>query len=129
LPNASGALLLIGSTTSARQQPAALRHFNPTYVWSGNAAQERGEVATCADQNLLPDQKKVSVTDIGITHKDIHEARIIRDAEVNDPDSRAIARNGAPMRSNGMGMGRSRRPPTGITGESAKKTPRRGDAG
>lgn len=50
-----------------------------------DAAQERGEVATRADQNLLPDQKKVSVSDIGLTHKDIHEARMIRDAEVADP--------------------------------------------
>ena len=46
-----------------------------------DAAQERGEVATRADQNLLPEQKKVSVAEIGLTHKDIHEARIIRDAE------------------------------------------------
>lgn len=50
-----------------------------------DAAQERGEVATRSDQNLLPDRKKVSVSDIGLTHKDIHEARIIRDAEKVDP--------------------------------------------
>jgi hypothetical protein len=50
-----------------------------------DAAQDRGEVATRADQNLLPDQKKVSAEDIGLTHKDIHEARIIRDAEQDEP--------------------------------------------
>jgi hypothetical protein len=50
-----------------------------------DAAQERGEVATRADQNTLPDEKKVSVTDIGLTHKDIHEAPLIRNAEASDP--------------------------------------------
>jgi hypothetical protein len=50
-----------------------------------DAAQDRGEVATRADQNLLPEQKKVSVAEIGLTHKDVHEARQFRDAEVNDP--------------------------------------------
>ena len=50
-----------------------------------DAAQERGEVTTRADQNLLPEQKKVSVSDIGLTHKDVHEAREIRDAEIADP--------------------------------------------
>jgi len=50
-----------------------------------DAAQERGEVATRADQNLLPEQKKVSVVDLGLTHKDIHEARVIRDAEEESP--------------------------------------------
>lgn len=50
-----------------------------------DAAQERGEVATRADQNLLPDEKKVSVSDLGLTHKDIHEARQIRDAETAEP--------------------------------------------
>jgi hypothetical protein len=46
-----------------------------------DAAQDRGEVTTRSDQNLLPDQKKVSVADIGLSHKAIHEARKIRDAE------------------------------------------------
>jgi hypothetical protein len=50
-----------------------------------DAAQERGEVATRSDQNLLPEEKKVSVDDIGLTHKAIHEARVIRDAEVLEP--------------------------------------------
>jgi hypothetical protein len=31
---------------------------------------------------FLNDEKKVSVSDIGLTHKDIHEARLIHDAEV-----------------------------------------------
>lgn len=50
-----------------------------------DAAQERGEVATRADQNLLPDENKVRAADLGLTHKDIHEARLIRDAEDADP--------------------------------------------
>lgn len=50
-----------------------------------DAAQERGEVATRADQNLLPDEKKVSVTDLGLSHRDIHDARQVRDAEAADP--------------------------------------------
>ncbi|MFH5773603.1 hypothetical protein ACHFJ0_05075 [Paracoccus sp. NGMCC 1.201697] len=50
-----------------------------------DAAQERGEVATKADQNLLPDQKKVTVVELGLTHKQVHEARQIRDAEVAQP--------------------------------------------
>lgn len=50
-----------------------------------DSAQARGEVSTRADQNLLPGEKKVTVADIGLTHKDIHEARRIRDAEQADP--------------------------------------------
>ena len=50
-----------------------------------DAAQDRGEVATRADQNLLPEEKKVTAADIGLTHKDIHEARQLRDAERDDP--------------------------------------------
>lgn len=46
-----------------------------------DAAQERGEVATRADQNLLPSEKKVSAADIGLSHKDVHEARKLRDAD------------------------------------------------
>jgi len=62
-------------------EAAAKRRLADEY----DAAQERGEVATRSDQNLLPEQKKVSVADIGLTHKDIHEARQIRDAEVAEP--------------------------------------------
>jgi hypothetical protein len=50
-----------------------------------DAAQERGEVTTRADQNFLPDLKKVSAADIGLTHKDIHEAPKIHDAEKESP--------------------------------------------
>ena len=50
-----------------------------------DAAQERGEIKTRSDQNLLPDGKKVSAKDIGFTHKQIYEARQIRDAEETDP--------------------------------------------
>lgn len=47
-----------------------------------DTAQERGEVATRADQNLLPDEKKVTVAELGLTHKDVFYARQIRDAEI-----------------------------------------------
>lgn len=52
-----------------------------------DAAQERGEVAKIGD-NLpsVPKQNsKPTAADIGLSRKDIHEARIIRDAEVADP--------------------------------------------
>ena len=49
-----------------------------------DAAQERGEVRGDR-QRTASNAEAVGVDDIGITHKDIHEARIIRDAEANDP--------------------------------------------
>lgn len=51
-----------------------------------DAAQERGEVAPHGgDKSKLPEQNFASVADIGLTHKDIHEARLIRDAEQAQP--------------------------------------------
>jgi len=50
-----------------------------------DAAQERGEVRTRADNQHVPDQNKLSPQDIGLTRKDIHEARQFRDAERNEP--------------------------------------------
>lgn len=62
-----------------------------------DAAQERGELRTKANNKLLPVQEEagalfeedtpeaVGVADIGLTHKQIHEARQIRDAEEADP--------------------------------------------
>lgn len=51
-----------------------------------DAAQERGEVRGATNQHGAASNPEVaSVTDIGLTHKDIHEARIIRDAEVAEP--------------------------------------------
>lgn len=52
-----------------------------------DAAQERGEVAKIGD-NLpsVPKQNsKPTAADVGLSRKDIHEARIIRDAEEADP--------------------------------------------
>jgi hypothetical protein len=52
-----------------------------------DAAQERGEVATVGKRSqperLQPTPP--SAADIGLSRKDIHEARIIRDAEKNEP--------------------------------------------
>lgn len=46
-----------------------------------DAAQERGEVAKNGQPSSSMQEGLPTVTDIGLTHKDIHEARIIRDAE------------------------------------------------
>jgi len=50
-------------------------------------AQERGEIATRADgdRSSGAEDLKPTASDIGLTHKEIHEARIIRDAENTDP--------------------------------------------
>jgi hypothetical protein len=51
-----------------------------------DAAQERGDVArNGGDKSRIPNENSAKVTDIGLTHKDIHEARIIRDAEAAEP--------------------------------------------
>lgn len=51
-----------------------------------DAAQDRGEVASAGKPvNVLDGNIKATVEDIGLTRKDIHEARTIRDAEVNEP--------------------------------------------
>lgn len=54
-----------------------------------DAAQERGEVGKSGTRSdLVPKQNEVRVAsakDVGLSRKDIHEARIIRDAERADP--------------------------------------------
>ena len=40
-----------------------------------DAAQERGEVRTRADNQHVPDENKLKVTDLGLTRKQVHEAR------------------------------------------------------
>jgi hypothetical protein len=51
-----------------------------------DAAQERGEVRGASNQHTAASSPEVAaIADIGLTHKDIHEARIIRDAEKADP--------------------------------------------
>lgn len=56
-----------------------------------DAAQDRNEVAKSGDTLRsgpgVPDQNagKATAADIGVSRKEIHEARIIRDAEVADP--------------------------------------------
>jgi hypothetical protein len=59
-------------------EAAAKRRLADEY----DAAQERGEVAK---QGNIPEQNVSKLSDIGITAKDIHEARQIRDAEEADP--------------------------------------------
>jgi hypothetical protein len=53
-----------------------------------DAAQERGEVAGPRDGKLgrsQPERLKPPASDLGLTRKDIHEARIVRDAEAANP--------------------------------------------
>lgn len=49
-----------------------------------DAAQERGEVKGHGNRSDIP-KENVTVRDIGLTSKVIHEARLIRDAEDADP--------------------------------------------
>jgi len=51
-----------------------------------DAAQERGEVAGQGKPSRA-EGYPATTSEIGLTHKDIHEARIIRDAEAVDPGS------------------------------------------
>jgi hypothetical protein len=51
-----------------------------------DAAQARGEIArNGGDRTRLPDENSATVSDLGLTHKDIHDARLIRNAEAADP--------------------------------------------
>ncbi len=52
-----------------------------------DAAQDRGEVAKQGQRtDLIPDEKKVPTpADIGLSPRDIFEARQIRDAEADEP--------------------------------------------
>ncbi|TAZ20704.1 hypothetical protein ELH77_19045 [Rhizobium ruizarguesonis] len=51
-----------------------------------DAAQERGEVATDGRPKTVPDGNGIpSAADVGLSRKDVHEARLIRDAETADP--------------------------------------------
>ena len=50
-----------------------------------DAAQERGEIRRQADNQLIPDGNKLSTTDLGLSLKDIYEARQFRYAEQAEP--------------------------------------------
>lgn len=51
-----------------------------------DAAQERGEVARVGNPSIIPDgNNSARVGDIGLSSKDVHEGRIIRDAESESP--------------------------------------------
>jgi hypothetical protein len=70
----------------ARFEAGAKRRLADEY----DAAQERGEVAKRSDGSAIRDHvpgenKVATAADIGIPRKEIHEARIIRDAERADP--------------------------------------------
>lgn len=65
-------------------EAAAKRRLADEY----DTAQERGEVTGPADRHSSSraELKKATASDIGLSRKDIHEARTIRDAERADPD-------------------------------------------
>jgi hypothetical protein len=48
-------------------------------------AQQRGEARTQADNQHVADPNKLSMADLGLRREQIHDARIIRDAEAADP--------------------------------------------
>lgn len=50
-----------------------------------DAAQERGEIAKAGNPNSSNSEELTSVADLGLTHKQVHEARQIRDAETAQP--------------------------------------------
>ena len=53
-----------------------------------DSAQGRGEVQTLGRPKNLPDEKNyspASAADLGLSHRDIHEARVVRDAEQAEP--------------------------------------------
>lgn len=65
-------------------EAAAKRRLADEY----DAAQERGEVAGDGRPKTVPDEnglKPATAADIGLSRKDIHEARQIRDAEAVEP--------------------------------------------
>lgn len=61
-------------------EAAAKRRLAEEY----HAAQDRGEIRPDR-QRTASSPEAVGATNLGVTHKDIHEARQIRDAEVADP--------------------------------------------
>ena len=50
-----------------------------------DAAQQRGDVKSRGDNQHVPDGNKLSIREIGLNRKEIHEARQIRDAEEVEP--------------------------------------------
>jgi hypothetical protein len=50
-----------------------------------DAAQERGELRAPNNKKTTSSSEAVSAPDIGLTHKQVHEARVIRDAEKAAP--------------------------------------------
>jgi hypothetical protein len=62
-------------------EAAAKRRLADEY----DAAQERGEAKTQADNQHVPNGNKLSPQDLGLSRKDIHEARQLRNAEAAKP--------------------------------------------
>ena len=66
--------------TRWKSKPGAKRRLADEY----DGAQERREVRA-PNERTASGREAVGVKDIGLTHKQIHEARAVRDAENNDP--------------------------------------------
>jgi hypothetical protein len=75
------------SRLSAARHREAKRRLADEY----DAAQERGEVASQGKPSGA--EGLATTADIGLTHKDIHEARVIRDAEEGHRSSRTSGRS------------------------------------
>ena len=72
-----------------------------------NAAQDRGEVATARPKSIPGGNTSAIVSDLGLTSKDIHEARIIRDAEVAQSPDRVVEQSRKFAAFLGVGLGRA----------------------
>jgi len=81
-PSQSDALPFASRLYSRYRPSAARRRRADEY----DAAQKRGEVRSASDRHSnSPTETKASLSDLGLTGKEIHEARQLRDAEREDP--------------------------------------------
>jgi hypothetical protein len=74
----------LSCTAQPKEKPAGVTGASPTSTTQSAARLRengRDRVSTVAKQNSVP-----SADDIGLSRQDIHEARIIRDAEKADAD-------------------------------------------
>jgi hypothetical protein len=78
---------------SQYQQPGRLEYvinsqrirLLPSSATNSDAAQERGEIRSHGERATVSEAETLGFKDAGLNAKDIHEARLFRDAEQNDP--------------------------------------------
>ena len=95
------------STKPARSATPSLSNlasFGARWMQRSREAQERGEVAGKGQPSNVPDGniKPATVEDIGLTRKQVYEARIIRDAERVEPGIVRRTLNGAKSKDTAM---------------------------